>query len=333
MRLTTVELARFAAATSVVLYHFGGKLGPLAKVTRFGYLGVPLFFIISGYVISLSAGNKSANAFAVSRFVRLYPTYWAAITFTVLVTAMCGKYIYTPAQILANLTMLNDYFKVPNVDGVYWTLQVELKFYGCTFVLLALGAFDKFRIWLSAWLTLTLLYLLTNQPFFMGWFINPYYSSFFIAGVAFYFIHTRGMSKFNLFILLSSLALSSIRAYEQTSEFQPHPGAFEGFVAVAAVWLFYGFFYLVVTGRLTLSNRRSYVFLGALTYPLYLIHNMAGKAIIDNSFTFLPEEARVALTILLMLFCASLIHILVEKRISVAIKREMLKTPGVAGSA
>ncbi len=57
------------------MYHYitNETLFPiLSEITKFGYLGVALFFMISGYVITLSAANRSALEFAISRFVRLY---------------------------------------------------------------------------------------------------------------------------------------------------------------------------------------------------------------------------------------------------------------------
>lgn len=76
MRLIGLDLVRFFAAMSVVLYHYTARHGStsfetLSVFTKFGYLGVPLFFMISGYVISLSAANRTASEFLISRFIRL----------------------------------------------------------------------------------------------------------------------------------------------------------------------------------------------------------------------------------------------------------------------
>ena len=180
--LVALDLIRFFAAMAVVLYHYTAREGfqdfsAFANFTKFGYLGVPLFFIISGYVIALSAKNRTPIEFAVSRFVRLYPAFWCGIVFTVIVTGYFAGVRFDAITILANATMLNDYLNIANIDGVYWTLQAELKFYACMLLLLAFGVFERYKVWLTAWLVITTTFLLLKQPFFMGWFISPYYSS------------------------------------------------------------------------------------------------------------------------------------------------------------
>lgn len=329
MRLIALDLVRLFAALSVVMYHYtarqnGNSFEMLSDVTKFGYLGVPLFFMISGYVIALSANNRTAFQFAISRFVRLYPAYWVSIAITILITSIWAQNRYSLGQILANLTMLNDYLGYENVDGVYWTLQAELKFYGCIFALIVFKIYERFRIWLSLWLGLTALHLLTGQPFFVGWFISPSYSSFFIAGVAFYLIQKEGVNSFNLFVLFSSLLISSFRGFEQASGFMKDPGVVNRSIAVILIWLFYLFFYALVTEKVQLSRRSYYLTLGGLTYPLYLIHSRAGKVIIDNSQGFLSEEVAVTITIVLMLLLSYLIHIGIEKNVATPLKIHLL---------
>jgi peptidoglycan/LPS O-acetylase OafA/YrhL len=286
MRLVALDLIRFFAAMAVVLYHYTAREGfkefeGIAEVTKFGYLGVPLFFIISGYVIALSAKNRTAMEFAISRFVRLYPAYWCGMVFTILVTIYYAQVSFDPIMIAANATMLNDYFDIENIDGVYWTLQAELKFYACMFLLIFFGVFEKYKIWLTAWVFLTVTFLIFGQPFFMGWFISPYYSSFFIAGIAFYLIQNQGKNCFNMSILVLSLIISAAMTYQQTNSFFHTPSETEKMLAIMLVVCFYLIFYCLITGRLTIKGRKIYIVLGGLTYPLYLIHGLAGTSIID----------------------------------------------------
>jgi peptidoglycan/LPS O-acetylase OafA/YrhL len=53
----------------------------LAPWARYGFLGVPIFFIISGYVIAYSA-ERTAAAFAIARVSRIYPTFLFCMTLT-----------------------------------------------------------------------------------------------------------------------------------------------------------------------------------------------------------------------------------------------------------
>ncbi len=330
MRIVALDLIRFFAALSVVAYHYllhaSSDVFPLARqITQYGYLGVPLFFMISGYVIALSADNRSPLQFAVSRFVRLYPALWAGAGVTLATTWLLADQKYSLNQILANFTLLNDYLGFKDIDGVYWTLHAELKFYGCVLLLLLLGVFHRIKIWLTLWLALTVIHSLWGQPFFMGWFINPTYSCFFIAGVAFYYIQKQGPGIYSHLILLVSLVVASIEGYRQSNNFLLTPNINERLIAVAIIWAFYVLLYLLSTHRLQLKERNIWITLGALTYPLYLIHNMAGKAIILKLNEYISEQFAIVLTGLVMLVIAWLIHRLIERPLATPLKHFLLK--------
>src|SRR5262249_17939386 len=107
-RYYELDLLRFVAAFSVLLFHytFRGTAALdhvsdlsypwLAPVTKDGYLGVDLFFLISGFVILMSASSGSKRQFGVSRIVRLYPAYWVCCTATFLVLLMAEHRRYVP---------------------------------------------------------------------------------------------------------------------------------------------------------------------------------------------------------------------------------------------
>ena len=329
MRIVALDIIRFFAALSVVLYHYISRKESSAyplfsNFTDYGYLGVPLFFIISGYVIALSANNRTAIQFAVSRFVRLYPALWAGVIFTVVISLIFTERQYSAGQIFANFTLLNEYFGFDDIDGVYWTLKAELKFYACVFLLLVFGIFQRFKIWLSLWLALTVMHTITGQPFFMGWFITPAYSSFFIAGVACFLIQSSGKSVFNHFILFSSLVVSSVNAYGQADGFLHNPDLVEKLISVAIVWFFYCFMYFLSIGKIVLKERNIYITIGALTYPLYLIHNLAGKALIDKYSSTVPEDLMIIIVTILMILVSWIIHLLIEKPLSTPLKNYLL---------
>ena len=186
-RFSILDPLRLVAALAVVLYHYSIYIDHapelLLSVARFGYLGVDFFFVLSGFVIMASAQNRSAFEFAFARALRLYPAFIACLLFTAAISFYLSSFPVSITQLIANSTILNDYIGIANVDGVYWTLQAELKFYGCIFVLLFLGLFKYWRYWLLVWFALAIGHFFYKQPFFMGWFINPGYSFYFIGGV------------------------------------------------------------------------------------------------------------------------------------------------------
>ena len=145
-RIGGLDALRGLAAFAVLIGHYTSNYHRLYRhdedlLFRFpwaGY-GVLLFFMISGFVILMSAERvKGAADFAWARFSRLYPAYWAAIAVTFAVLMLFPLPGRQPSGRLAlvNLSMLQHVIGVGNVDGVYWTLHVELYFYAIIFVLL-----------------------------------------------------------------------------------------------------------------------------------------------------------------------------------------------------
>ena len=140
----TIDFLRFIAAAWVALFHFNE---PIAHVdnwyrnfVKMGALGVPIFFVISGYCIGLSASRaKNAADFLVRRFFRILPPYWfsllvvigSVITYKLLNSensvAILPKSII---PILATLTLsTSPLSNIPTINWVYWSLTVELFFY------------------------------------------------------------------------------------------------------------------------------------------------------------------------------------------------------------
>src|SRR5438270_12403196 len=92
----------------------------LSQIFQYGYLGVHVFFILSGFVILLTAYEKNALGFALARFIRLYPAYWICVTLTAFALVLAGDQQHLSLrQYFANLTMVHGYFGIRDVSGVY----------------------------------------------------------------------------------------------------------------------------------------------------------------------------------------------------------------------
>ena len=75
--------------------------------------------MISGFVITASAQNRTGLEFAVSRAARLYPAFWAGLIFTIVIAAVWKNRYCELHEFFFNATRLNDYFNINDVDGVY----------------------------------------------------------------------------------------------------------------------------------------------------------------------------------------------------------------------
>lgn len=106
-----------------------------APFTWFGWVGVEIFFVISGFVIANSASQASPGEFLLGRALRLYPAVWVCATATFLVLLLFGS---GPASELI-LPYIHAMLMVPKgvtgqwLDEVYWTLAAETAFYGLVF--------------------------------------------------------------------------------------------------------------------------------------------------------------------------------------------------------
>jgi peptidoglycan/LPS O-acetylase OafA/YrhL len=147
-RVAGLDIIRFVAAALVMFYHLGtGKedFPELFGVSWSGFVGVEIFFVISGFAITYSAASASALSFLRSRIVRLYPAVW--ICATVSVATVWTFNLESP------LHLLHGYFNSlvlfpfrPWADGVYWTLGIEMAFYAAIFCLLAVKSFHRISI-------------------------------------------------------------------------------------------------------------------------------------------------------------------------------------------
>ncbi|WP_407557694.1 acyltransferase family protein, partial [Winogradskyella sp. 4-2091] len=140
-RYRELDALRGLAAIMVVLFHFTMGKNQAELGFKLGTTGVDLFFIISGFVILLSLKyvNKSGQ-FVINRISRLYPTYWASVSLTFLVMLLHGFYSLNLSKVsiveyLGNMTMIQFYLKIPYLDDSYWTMIIELLFYGFMLIL------------------------------------------------------------------------------------------------------------------------------------------------------------------------------------------------------
>jgi peptidoglycan/LPS O-acetylase OafA/YrhL len=167
-RLASLDLLRLVAAVAVVCFHYlfrgpiAGDVGAgypaAAPFAIYGYLGVSLFFLISGFVITWSAEGRTWQEFAVARFVRLYPGYLVCMTLTffILTIAESPRFPTNVSTYAANLSMFARAFGRPSMDGVYWSIMLEIVFYGWVAALIFAGAFQRWKLAIVAvWLVIS----------------------------------------------------------------------------------------------------------------------------------------------------------------------------------
>lgn len=300
-RLVGMDGLRFGAAAAVLLYHFTATstvtsywgVDPadafplLNEVTRYGWLAVELFFMISGFVILLSADGRGIAGFVASRVGRLFPAYWACIVLTAgLQQFWSGGRRTSLTETLVNLTMVQDLFEVTGVQVVFWTLLVELKFYLLVFVVLAFGPLTRNRV--LAFATLWPLAGWGAQELGAHWLSDllvPNYAPYFAVGMLLFLVYRDGFDLISSVLLVGGVTLCVLRVLKaagRASELQGVPinpviTVMLLLASVAAVWA------TTLPGRRVPRRRTAAVLgtVGGLTYPVYLVHTQFGYAVID----------------------------------------------------
>lgn len=352
-RLHSLDLLRFIAALAVVLYHYtyaGHRFGSQAldypgwwnAVSRYGYLGVELFFVISGFVVFMSAWGRRPGQFAVSRVTRLYPAYWLGVVLTTVVViafgqgaseAMDPSYI-TWDRFATNLTMMQSYANVVPIDGVYWTLACEVAFYLLILVLTVIGLTRRSALtFMWGWLAVSIAARVVHPDGDLGFWVDrlvvPDWSCFFIAGMALFLWRAFGRSR-NLIAIIAASYICAVFAEIRQAHFVTDITGDRVSPVVASVVVAGAFalVWLIADGRLTRLSRPSFGALGALTYPLYLLHAVIGYIVFNALDGVLNRWLLLALILGLMLGSAWLITTYVERPIQ-PLARDGLLNAGV----
>ncbi|MCW4464144.1 acyltransferase [Glutamicibacter sp. MNS18] len=343
-RLGLLDALRIVAALVVVLYHYTawghqhwgeGALEAwpiLSQFTIYGSIGVQLFFLISGFVILMSVQGKGLIQFIGSRLGRLYPAYWLAVAAAALLTFRlwpAAKDGRTTQDIVPNLTMAQAGMGVRDLDGVYWTLWVELRFYLILAVLVAFGLVrDRVILWLSLlWPVLGLYLHISNATKAQEWVMGQY-APLFAIGMVTFLMH-RGMQTPWRWLLI---AFNTVLACYFTGVKGRKDSDFLSGVDIPA-WHFsvlvLGCIVLLLLCTLTplkTVHARWMVTAGMLTYPLYLFHQLWGWWMIEQFSSVLNKYVLLTLTVVLMLALAYLVARFIEKPAGLWLRNEFIRS-------
>ncbi|GAA4518872.1 acyltransferase [Actinoallomurus oryzae] len=331
-RLRELDVLRFVAAAVVMLHHYTGVPAPewpggnarrifpgLAPFTRYGFLGVELFFLISGFVILLSAWGRKPGDFIVSRFLRLFPAYWVGVLLSLAAYLAFDSWVpFGPntdgplKRLLPNLTMLQEGVGSQRMEVVYWTLYVELHFY----VLIALFTwwgitFNRCVAFMTGWLLFSVFALESGENFLKVVLLWRY-APFFVAGMGFFLIYRYGSNILVWLLIALSWALGCY--YDVKYNFPDFTAAPHSlYIIPAGVTVVFLIMALVATHRLSWLRWRGLTLLGLLTYPLYLIHQTVSRTFVPRLLPHMGRWEVLAVLIVGALVASYLIHVLIER--------------------
>jgi peptidoglycan/LPS O-acetylase OafA/YrhL len=297
--LSSLDLLRGLAALAVCYFHFThGNPDFLAKTNilyttgRFGFLGVDVFFVLSGFVIpyAMYRGNyhiRNFGRFLAKRVVRIEPPYLVSIVLILLLNwdstlspYYRGAGFSVNFQALAlHLGYLNAFFNFPWVNDVYWTLAIEFQYYIVIALIFPLLVHPR-KIFSIGTLVLFGIsgFLLPGHNFIFN------YAFLFIAGILLFQFHIGYLDKkeFGSLLLVTLLLIYS---------------KFDNRYLVAALLPYFFITYFEFHDRVS-------KFLGNISYSLYLVHIPVGGRIINLCESFFRNEWARSLAVFAALICS-----------------------------
>lgn len=306
-----MDAIRGIAALAVVVQHVFWFVDPrfeefFSTIFSPGRFGVVAFFIVSGFIVPHSLEVKrDVGAFWKSRFFRLFPAYWVSMILIGLVMLVGLKPMQDSVGTwIANLTMLQGFFKRPDINPVAWTLGLELVLYvGITFAFVW-GLLR--RTWLVSAVILGVLALASVAlPLFLHVRFPAGAAAVggsIVFGLVLYRWFNNEISKRDAVILgmacFGVTLVSSLVNYTPTrlASTPLQPTQLCAILSVATGYLFF-------LGFLAMKERtfpRWTLCLGTVSYSLYLFHPIAGMVMPDS----IPHWPKAVLEIALSLLMA-----------------------------
>lgn len=303
----------YAVDLKLAGYEISSSVGSFIEIGR---MGVVMFFLTSGFVIpySLKSGDENPiKKFFIKRFFRLYPTYWVSI-FIAVVFAGYGVGVVSTGQVFMNLTMVQKFLGVDNILGSYWTLQVELVFYLLCAGLFYMGVFNlKFIghrlsvvfLFLSLFVGVLRYFFEIKLPIAMMLGLSSMFTG---AILRLYLVEKdislRPLLMMQFILILTILPLSCYLYYQDT-----------WVKWTTSYFLAYIFFYILCSSA-KISNKYT-VFLGTVSYSLYLIHPIILEVYYATIGVFIQNSLGLIPSIIIfsvpMLFISWVIYKYVER--------------------
>jgi peptidoglycan/LPS O-acetylase OafA/YrhL len=305
-QLHGLDFIRFSAALLVVMYHLGFRawaspsymineaLGATPAfpwwwpVTWFGWIGVQIFFVLSGYVIVYSAEGATPLAFLRSRFLRLVPAMWICATISA-VFLLCGAYGPHDQLALEYLKSLVFYPAPPWVSAAYWTLGVEISFYAVIFALLCA---DGFRHLERVATVLGFVCLFYYSAQYLNLFQDTHiratqllllqHGCYFALGAMMRIVFREGASLLRICVCGVCIVAAFLQIGMAGAAEAPGYGPDMPAAIPFAIWLsVIGLMAWSTTSNSKLTtwlgpHQRTVRHFGLMTYPLYLLHDTVG---------------------------------------------------------
>lgn len=303
----SIDLLRGTVALLVCMYHLSEGFLTEGDWVRIvfsrGYLGVEIFFVISGFVIPYTMWTRNHQyldtpRFLIKRLIRIEPPYWMSIVLIFVIDYLSKFFVHyvdkpiviEPMNLFYHVLHLNDILGLPWLKGIYWSLAVEVQYY------LFIALIFPFIFSHNPKTRYAFLFL-----FCLGRWLNIdhsvfYYGCHFVSGILFFQLTAGLISKKEFVISLAffwGITLWCFDIYHLSA------------VIFSVLVMYYAQY-----------NFKPMVFMGKISYSFYLIHIQVAWVLMDAYVRSYPngnKYEQMFLCILTAVIASTVFYYLFEK--------------------
>lgn len=258
---------------------------------NWGAYGVALFFIISGFVIPFSLQKMSWISFLVNRVLRIMPIYIIGFSITLFAIFVSGRWFlrewpFSLGEVLIHyIPGVRDILWSRDIDGIVWTLEIEIKFYILCAILIGFFRLQSLKVFIAS-IVLLVFAIFLNQIIPVWANTNPsawklamvyitisQYIIYMFIGVVFHYLYREKLNANKAYLGIG--CLFAVFCIHWSS------GPYTASLGVA--WS-YGFALLTFSFAYTFptlfKSNRLVDFFANISYPLYVIHGVAGYVLL-----------------------------------------------------
>jgi exopolysaccharide production protein ExoZ len=309
-----IQALRGLAALMVVLIHLlsthpSVSIGkPHMLYGWIGPIGVDIFFVISGFVVSLSAystykNNKSVATFFLKRLIRVYPLYWIVF----ITASIFSSYLYLSPEWLPKESNFNLFFLFKETNYkvmVAWTLHYELYFYLTLSIILMFGPKSFWKACTLIAISQLIIFIITSNQIYSGY-ANLLFSSGllvdFSMGGLICFLYLKDKIYYPYFFTILGVIFfsASIISHANFADV-PWSANWRLLFGVSSALTIYG---IIGLEKLNIVFSKKLQSIGDYSYSLYIWHQFIFAFLFFTSkkLQIIPDD-RVLLTLLLFLW-------------------------------
>lgn len=265
----------------------------------------------------------------IKRLLRIWPVYIIGFTITFVVLeiygkAMNGDWPFATKDYLAQASLLQDWLWVPNIDGVSWTLEIEVKFYILFFILYVLKCEDNPKVIAGIAIVILVIQVLYNDTnanmiyslgeqyyFFSSVLVNAsMYMIFILMGLSLYQLYSLKWDL-RVWVIVEQVLLACFVAAIPQSNLEPLCDKIIINYGISLV-LFLNMYVL----RRTISQNRVLKFFADNSFSIYILHGVNGYILLTIFYDKgIPFYINLPAVIMIVLLASCLFHRYIEKPI------------------